>query len=53
MSICHGIVVAHNGRIYVESKLGKGARFVVELPVVADAGLPENINHKLTKCKEE
>ncbi len=38
LSICHGIVAAYNGRIYAESKLGKGATFVVELPIVADTG---------------
>jgi len=37
LSICHGIVTAHNGRIYAESKPGKGATFVVELPLVAAA----------------
>jgi len=35
LSICHGIVTAHNGRIYAESDWGKGATFVVELPLVA------------------
>jgi len=34
LSVCHGIVVDHGGRIYVESKPGKGATFIVELPVV-------------------
>ena len=32
LSICHGIVSAHNGRIYAESKLGEGSSFIVELP---------------------
>jgi len=33
LSICHGIVIEHGGRIYAESEPGKGATFVVELPV--------------------
>jgi two-component system NtrC family sensor kinase len=33
LSICHGIVSAHNGQIYTESEPGKGATFVVELPL--------------------
>jgi len=34
LSMCHGIIAEHNGRIYAESKLGKGATFIVELPIV-------------------
>jgi len=33
LSICHGIITEHNGRIYAESEPGKGANFVVELPI--------------------
>jgi PAS domain S-box-containing protein len=33
LSICHGIVAEHGGRIYARSQLGKGATFVVELPI--------------------
>jgi PAS domain S-box-containing protein len=33
LSICHGVITAHNGKIYAESEPGKGATFVVELPL--------------------
>lgn len=33
LSICRGIVEAHGGRIWVESKTGKGAKFSFRLPV--------------------
>jgi PAS domain S-box-containing protein len=36
LSICHGIISQHGGKIYAESRQGKGATFVVELPVVAE-----------------
>lgn len=32
LSLCRQIVSLHGGRIYVESELGKGTRFVMELP---------------------
>jgi PAS domain S-box-containing protein len=35
LSICHGIVAEHGGRIYAESEPGKGATFIVELPIGA------------------
>ena len=34
LSVSHGIVSQHSGRIYVKSQPGKGATFVVELPIV-------------------
>jgi len=34
LSICHGIVTEHGGRIWAESEPGKGASFIVELPVL-------------------
>jgi len=36
LSICHGIIAEHSGRIYAKSKLGKGATFIVELPIVTE-----------------
>jgi len=35
LSICQNIIVTHNGTIYARSKLGKGATFIIKLPVVA------------------
>lgn len=35
LSVCHGIVTEHNGKIYARSEPGKGATFIVELPVTS------------------
>jgi CheY-like chemotaxis protein len=39
LSLSYGIVVEHKGKIYAESKPGKGATFVVELPIVTEVEL--------------
>ncbi len=36
LSVCHGIVTEHGGRIYIKSKPGKGATFFVELPLTGE-----------------
>ena len=33
LSVCHGIVAEHGGKLYARSKPGKGATFIVDLPV--------------------
>ncbi|HEX9897095.1 MAG TPA: PAS domain S-box protein [Dehalococcoidales bacterium] len=33
LSICHGIIAEHGGNISAESEVGKGAAFIVELPI--------------------
>jgi two-component system NtrC family sensor kinase len=38
LSICHGIVGEHEGNIWVESSIGKGSTFFVELPVILKDG---------------
>lgn len=36
LSICYGLLQTHGGRIYARSKLGQGATFVVEIPIISD-----------------
>ncbi len=38
LSLCHGIVTEHGGRIYARSKPGEGSTFFVELPVIPGKG---------------
>jgi PAS domain S-box-containing protein len=33
LSICHGIITDHRGVIHAESEAGKGATFIIELPI--------------------
>jgi two-component system NtrC family sensor kinase len=35
LSICYSIVEEHKGKIWVETEMGRGSRFFVELPIVA------------------
>jgi PAS domain S-box-containing protein len=35
LSICQNIIATHDGTIYAKSELGKGATFIIKLPVVA------------------
>ncbi len=44
LSLCYAIIQEHNGQIYVKSTKGKGATFIVELPIIGpnnNPGLPE------------
>jgi PAS domain S-box-containing protein len=36
LSVCHGIITEHGGKIYAKNKPGKGATFFVELPLVRE-----------------
>ncbi len=38
LSVSYGIIQDHNGRIEVESRQGKGTKFVITLPVEGDRG---------------
>ncbi len=37
LSLSHGIIAEHSGKLYVKSQPGKGATFFVELPIIAEA----------------
>lgn len=41
LSISRGIINEHGGRIYAKSILGKGATFIVELPIVTETKQPK------------
>ncbi len=46
LSVCHGIITEHKGRIWAESEPGKGATFIVELPVATEdkqLDMPESV----------
>jgi len=49
LSICHGIITQHDGRIYARSEPGKGATFVIELPIAAEPTQAD----KASKTKKE
>jgi signal transduction histidine kinase len=57
LSICYGIIAEHNGKIWAESQTGKGATFIVELPIVTkssqvkQAKPPEEKTPKVAKAK--
>jgi PAS domain S-box-containing protein len=36
LSVCHGIITEHNGKIWAESELGKGASFIIEIPLITE-----------------
>ncbi len=44
LSLSHGIIAEHGGQLYAKSKLGKGASFVVELPLLAEEKQVEEVD---------
>jgi PAS domain S-box-containing protein len=52
LSLCYGIVTEHKGKIYAESKPGRGATFVVELPIVSKPQQPKPAEPVVKKPKK-
>jgi CheY-like chemotaxis protein len=52
LSLSHGIMAEHGGRLYVESEEGEGATFVVELPVTTE-GRQYELTEVVVEEKEE
>jgi len=44
LSICYGIVQEHGGALYAKSKLGDGATFTVEMPIVQEQAPDEQVD---------
>jgi CheY-like chemotaxis protein len=53
LSISYGIIKEHNGRIYAKGQPGKGATFVVELPIVAKPDQPESAEKPAEEPREK
>jgi signal transduction histidine kinase len=47
LSISYGIVTAHNGTIYARNENGRGATFIVELPIQSSSfeEIPDNVKY--------
>jgi len=41
LSICHEIIAEHSGTIHAQSEPGKGATFIVQLPIITEQKEPE------------
>ena len=53
LSLVKSLVELQNGRIYVESKLGEGSKFTVELPTkLVDESLQVTLNREISKSSQ-
>ena len=50
LTLVKAIVEKHKGRILLDSELGKGSKFIVELPCELVKGIDYRSGHKLDKC---
>jgi len=52
LSLCYGIIAEHKGKIYAESQPGKGATFIIELPIVTEVAPPKPAKPDVKKPKK-
>lgn len=46
LSICYSILKEHGGNLFVQSEHGKGATFIMELPIVAEKAKPATMERR-------
>lgn len=50
LSVCYGIIMEHDGKVQLESKLGQGTRFIIDLPV-KNSKIPQRKPSKVVVVK--
>ncbi|ACZ62193.1 two-component system sensor histidine kinase NtrB [Dehalococcoides mccartyi] len=50
LSVCYGIIMEHDGKVQLESKLGQGTRFIIDLPI-KNSRLPRKKSTKVVVVK--
>ncbi|MFH1440475.1 MAG: ATP-binding protein [Candidatus Omnitrophota bacterium] len=52
LSIVKGLVEMHNGRVWVESELGKGSKFIFTIPKYSiEAVIKESLSHRIEEAR--
>lgn len=49
LSLSYGMIKEHGGDIYVKNRMGKGAHFFIEIPVIHEPDSDANLEHEQTQ----